>query len=74
MNKEESQNITNDVMLADLLVRVKTIENILISKNIISEVELTEQLKHMTEVICLSILEKANVSGDLNEIINSLSK
>lgn len=74
MNREQAEQLTNDTLIADLLIRVKSIENLLIRKNIISEPELREEMSAILDVLTVSILEKAQVAGNLNEIVESLKK
>lgn len=69
MNEKEAGQVTSDVLIADALIRVKALENLLISKGVFTKEEFTEQVKDITEVLTLSILEKSKVSGDLNKII-----
>jgi len=72
MDKKQAKELTNDVLIADVLIRLKAIETLLIAKNICTEEELKKQIKSVTELITLSILQKSNVSGDLNKIIQEL--
>jgi hypothetical protein len=72
MNKEQAEGLTSDVLIADALLRIKAIENILISKGIFTREEFQEELQAITRLIAKSILEKAKVPGDLDELIKNL--
>ena len=72
MDVKQSKELTNDVLIADALVRIKAIENLLISKGLFSEDELKDQIKSVVELLALTILQKSNISGDLNKIIKGL--
>jgi len=74
MNREQAEQLTNDTLIADLLIRVKSLENMLIRKNIISGTELQEEMSGILDVLTMSILEKSQVSGNLNEIVEGLKK
>lgn len=72
MNKKNAQEITNDVLIADALIRIKALENILISKGILTAVEFNSQCRDIAELLSLSILEKAGVPDELNKIIEEI--
>lgn len=72
MNEKKIQELTNDVLIADAMIRLKSLETLLISKGIFTEEEFKIQMKDITELITLTILQKSNVSGDLNKIIENL--
>lgn len=60
MNKKQAEELTNDVLIADALVRLKTLETLLISKGIFSEEEFKSQMATTTQFIMDSILNKVN--------------
>jgi hypothetical protein len=74
MNKKEAEELTNDILIADALLRIKTLENILIAKGIFSAEEFQEEMNVVIKVIAKSILQKAQVPGDLDELINNLQE
>ena len=57
----ENNPITNDVVLTDILIRIKTIENMLIAAGIINEEEYKQNLKKTVDLICKSIHELPSV-------------
>lgn len=72
MNKQEAENLTIHIQIADILVRVTALEKILIAKNVCTQDELTAEIKKLTTILAKSILEKSNVPGDLDQIISEL--
>lgn len=72
MDKQHAQELTNDVLIADILIRIKTLETLLISKGVFTEIEFKNQMRDITELLSLTILQKANVQGNLNKIIEDL--
>lgn len=72
MEKQEAQQLTNDVLMADVLIRLKAIENILLAKKIFTDLELQGEIRSITEVLSMTILQKANVPGDLDKIVEDL--
>lgn len=74
MNKQEAEELTNSMLIADALLRLRAVENLLISKGIFTQEELHQEMGVVTSQIAKSLLEKANVSGDLDELIKGLQE
>lgn len=72
MNKKESEELTNSLLIADTLLRLRTIEKLLISKGVFTQEEFNQEMDTLAKQIAKSILEKANVKGDIDEMIKSL--
>lgn len=72
MNKKESDELTNSMLIADALLRVKSMENLLIAKGIFTKEELAAEVDGMAKQIAKSILEKVNLKGDIDELIKSI--
>lgn len=70
-NKEDNQ-LTNDILLADALLRIKALENLLVSKGIITTPEFQEEMEKLAKAIAKSVLERAKIPGDLTKIVNDL--
>lgn len=58
------ETLTNDVLIADTLLRVKAMENILVAKNIFTREEFQAELQQVTEIITKSIMEKVKESAN----------
>jgi len=58
-----SSKITNDVMIADICLRIKTMEKVLVDKGIFTREEYNKAMEEITAEISKIILEKANQSN-----------
>ncbi len=58
MDKKQAQEITNDVLMADALIKLKSLEILLINKGVFTEDEFKNKMKETTELITNSILSK----------------
>ena len=72
MSDKKTDELTNDVLLADALLRLKTLETILVNKGIFTREEFQTEMEGMTKVIAKFILERAKVPGDLDKIISDM--
>jgi hypothetical protein len=71
MNKKEE--LTNDVLIADALIRLQTLEDMLVAKGIFTKEEYFKQMEVIATQIQKVILQNANVPGDLDEIVKSFN-
>lgn len=71
---DKNDKVENDISIVDALLRIKTLENVLISKGVITKDEYYKEMEEVVKIISVSILQKANVQGDLNEIIDGFKK
>lgn len=62
MDKEQAQQLTNDVLIADALLRIRVLELLLVSKGIVSEAELQQMIHDLSERVTAAILQKSNIS------------
>jgi hypothetical protein len=72
MNKKQAEDFTNDVLIADALLRLKTMESLLITKGIFTQEEFDKTMNDIASKIAKTILQRANVPGDLDALITSL--
>lgn len=72
MNKKQAEELTNDVLITDALLKLKTLEKLLIDKNIITAEEFNSTMNDIASKIAKTILQKANVPGNLDELIAGL--
>ena len=72
MNKKQAEELTNDVLIADVLLRLKTLETLLVKKGFFTQEEYDEVTSEIASKIAKSILQKANVPGDLDALIQGL--
>lgn len=69
---DDAKFLTDSITMADALLRLKALENILISKKIMTQDEFKKELGVISGVILKEILKKAMVPGNLDELINNL--
>jgi hypothetical protein len=72
MNKKEAESLSNELLVADALLRLKTVENLLIAKGVFTKEEFLTEMESVTRQIARTLLENANVQGNLDELIDSL--
>lgn len=66
------QEFTTEMMIADILLRLKSLENILIAKGAVTEAEYLKEMENVAQQISKSLLEKAQAQGGIDELINSI--
>lgn len=72
MDKKQAEELTNDVLITDALLRLRTLEMLLIAKGIFSQEEFNAVMNDIAAKIAKTILQKANIPGNLDELIDSL--
>lgn len=74
MDKKEAEGLTNDILIADALLQLRSLENLLIAKGVFTSEEFQAEMKSVTRVITKSILKSAHVPGDLDQVIDGLEE
>lgn len=72
MNKKDADDLTNEMLIADALLRLKALENVLVAKGLITQEEFAEEMNTIAAQVAKSILQKAQVPGNIDEIIRNL--
>jgi len=72
MDKKHSEQITSEVLIADILLRLTTLERLLISKGILSDEEFKSKMNEIAAQIAKTIIQKSNIQGDLDKIVEDL--
>lgn len=72
-DNKQAINLTNDTLVAEVLLRIQAIENLLVSKGLLSKEELKKELNTVSGVVMKEILKKANVPGDLDALVETLN-
>jgi hypothetical protein len=72
MNKTQAEQLTNDVLILDVLLRLKTLETLLVSKGLVTQEEYDAATQEISSKIMRTILERSNVPGDLDVLIKDL--
>lgn len=70
MNNKE--NIDIDILIADLMIRISTVEKLLISKNIISQEEYSSELESLAKSVSEMVLKTAEKSSNLEDFIKQM--
>lgn len=66
---KDDENLSNFIMVAEILLRVSALENLLLKKGIVTQQELLSSIKETSMEAAKNVLRKANVTGDLEKII-----
>ena len=72
--KKTNENMEKEIAITDILLRLTTLEHLLISKGVITPDEFYKSMDQLSRKIAKNLLESAKVSGNLDEIIDSLGK
>lgn len=72
MSKKQAEEFTNDVLLADALLRLTTLENLLIEKGVFTREEFNKATNIAASNIAKVILQRANIPGDLDALVRNL--
>lgn len=70
--KKINENIERELVITDILLRLTVLERLLISKGVMTQEEFSEATSDIAQKVAKTILQKANVPGDLDQIINSM--
>jgi hypothetical protein len=70
--KLDKQNVTNDILMADVMLRVTAMEKLLIEKGVFTQEELTATTEEIAKRVAKVVLEKAQASKNIEEFIASL--
>lgn len=71
MSKKEVPS--NDLLVADALLRLKSLENVLIAKGVLTKEELIAETEAVTRQIAKQLLQSLNVPGDLDDLLKSIT-
>lgn len=69
---DNKQEITNDILMADVMLRVTAIEKLLIEKGIFTQEELSQSTEEIAKRVAKVVLEKAQASKNVEEFIADL--
>jgi len=71
-DKKDKQELTNDIMMADVMLRITAIEKLLIEKGVFTQDELTASTEEIAKRVAKVVLEKAQASKNIEEFIADL--
>lgn len=69
---EKKPEITNDVLMADVMLRITAIEKLLIEKGVFTQEELGTTMEGIAQRVAKIVLEKAQQSKTVDEFVASL--
>ncbi len=69
----DKKETTIDVLVADAVLRIQSMQNILVRKGYFTNEEFSAEIKEVSNNILKAILQKAQVPGDLDELLKTLS-
>lgn len=65
--------LTNDILMADVMLRITAIEKLLIEKGVFTQEELTASTEEIAKRVAKVVLEKAQASKGIDEFITNLT-
>lgn len=71
-DQKKKPEVTNDVLIADVMLRVAAIEKLLIEKGTFTQEELAKATDEIAKRVAKVVLEKAQSSKNIDEFIASL--
>ena len=71
-DKNDKKELTNDVLMADVMLRITAVEKLLIEKGVFTQAELSEATEDIAKRVAKVVLEKAQASKNVGELISSL--
>jgi TPP-dependent pyruvate/acetoin dehydrogenase alpha subunit len=69
---DKKTELTTDVLLADVMLRVTAMEKLLIEKGVFTQEELALATDEIAQRVSKMVLEKAKSSKDIEEFISKL--
>ena len=72
--KNKNPELTTDVLLADVMLRLTALEKLLIEKGTFTQEELAQATDEIAQKVTKIVLEKANASKDVEEFIAKLEE
>lgn len=72
--KDGKNELTSDIMMADIMLRVTAMEKLLIDKGILNQAELAAVNDEIAKKVAKVILERAQASKNLEEFVSDLEK
>lgn len=71
-DEKKKTPITNDILIADIMLRVTSMEKLLIEKGVFTLEELTATTEGIAKSVAKIVLEKAQSSKSVDEFISEL--
>lgn len=71
---DSKQELTNDVLMADVMLRVAAIEKLLIEKGVFTQDDLNKTTEEIAQRVAKVVLEKAQASKSVEEFVAKLEE
>ena len=71
MSKKTEDSLENYMMLAEILLRISSLEKICLSKGLFTKEEYAKVVEEISSEAAKNILQKALNSGEINKMIES---
>lgn len=72
--KDGKNELTSDIMMADIMLRVTAMEKLLIDKGLVTQSELASTNDEIAKKVAKVVLERAQASKNLKEFVADLEK
>lgn len=70
--KDGKNDLTSDIMMADIMLRVTAMEKLLLDKGILTQTELAAANEEIAKKVAKVVLERAQASKNLEEFVSDL--
>lgn len=72
MSDNKKNELTTDVLLADIMLRLTAVEKLLIEKKAFTQEELSKTTDEIAQRVAKVVLEKAQAAKNLGELVTNL--
>ena len=72
MSDNKKNELTTDVLLADIMLRLTAVEKLLIEKKVFTQEELSKTTDEIAQRVAKVVLEKAQAAKNLGELVTSI--
>jgi 16S rRNA C1402 (ribose-2'-O) methylase RsmI len=69
---DKKNELTTDVLLADIMLRLTAMEKLLIEKKSFTQEELSKATEEIAQRVAKVVLEKAHAAKNMGELVSSL--
>lgn len=72
--KDPKKDLTSDFLIADVMLRITSLEKLLLEKGVFTQEELSATTDEIAKRVAKVVLEKAQASKHLEELVSDLQK
>lgn len=70
--KDDKNELTSNIMMADIMLRITAMEKLLIEKGVFTQTELSSTTEEIAKRVAKVVLERAQASKNLKEFVADL--